>query len=160
MGISSIKSIFQLETYKMDNIKFSVDQSLNVLAQGSGIFLNENDFSLALRNPFRFKDDKKTFYVSGVRITLKLRNKKEEEIANGSFEISGLFSAKGFKDLQIEEKLAKYQAPTILLPYIRACITSVLANAGFGSIILPLINMNIVANSMDLKIEDKGAATK
>ncbi len=155
MADSSIKSAFQMLSFKMDKIDFSVTPTLGVLSMNLGAELGENDFKISFRNPFRYTEDNKNLYVTGLMISLSIKNKDKNEIANGVFTITGLFSAENFEDKSIEEKLAKFQAPTILLPYIRSCITSTLANAGFGSIVLPLINMNAVAQTVELQIEDK-----
>ncbi|MFI3257973.1 MAG: hypothetical protein R3Y36_06725 [Spirochaetales bacterium] len=42
----------------------------------------------------------------------------------------------------------------ILLPYLRATLTSVLSSSGFSVILMPLININKVAKELNVEIED------
>ena len=55
----------------------------------------------------------------------------------------------------VEDKIIKIQAPAILFPYLRASVTSVLLNAGFSQIQMPLINVNELASNFELTIEDR-----
>lgn len=52
------------------------------------------------------------------------------------------------------ESLVKLQIPAILFPYIRAAMTSFLANAGFPGVHLPLINVQRFAAGQDLQLEE------
>jgi preprotein translocase subunit SecB len=75
-------------------------------------------------------------------------NTKKEVVPLIKCEVSivGMFSAEqGRFSKDIEDKLVKIQIPAILMPYVRATITSLLAHAGFGSVIFPLINIHEVA---------------
>ncbi|MDQ7031324.1 MAG: protein-export chaperone SecB [Desulfonauticus sp.] len=64
----------------------------------------------------------------------------------------------GKLEKEVEEKLVKYQIPALLFPYLRGTITSFLSNAGFASVILPLINIYALAkdylSDMDIEIID------
>jgi preprotein translocase subunit SecB len=60
--------------------------------------------------------------------------------------IAGLFTVdKGKFDKGTEKGLVRIQIPALLLPYLRGTITSLLANAGYGTVILPLINIHALA---------------
>lgn len=155
----SIKSHFQLISYKIDKISFSVVQTVGVLASIFPTTINETDFQIGARNPFKFYDNGRVLYVNGLNIKLAIRN-GESVIANGEFIVTGLFEAAGFESKDVEEKIVKYQAPTILFPYLRSCITNVLATAGFGAVVLPLINVANLISSLDITIEDKGDLQK
>lgn len=155
----SIKSQFQLLSYKMDKVSLDVVQTMGVLASNFPATVQETDFSIRARNPFRFSDNGSVLYVNGINVSLKIRS-GEQVIATGEFTITGLFESSGFDDKLIEERIVKVQAPAILFPYMRACITNVLASAGFGSVILPLINVVNLMSSADIVIEDKGELRK
>jgi preprotein translocase subunit SecB len=94
---------------------------------------------------------KKRVYIGGLKCELALFDKSlpKDEYAPGTARlivkasISGVFAVKkGQFPKELEEKLVKVQIPALLFPYVRGTVTSVLANAGFGSIVLPLLNMN------------------
>lgn len=55
-------------------------------------------------------------------------------------------------DPALRDKLLLNQAPAILMPFLRAAITGMLALAGYGALPLPLINMAALAEDMPRKI--------
>lgn len=57
-------------------------------------------------------------------------------------------------DKETEERLIKYQAPAILMPYLRAAMSFIVTSAGFSTIIFPLVNINAAARSCNIKIID------
>ncbi len=85
------------------------------------------------------------------------KNQPPQALASCSVSIAGLFSIDG--EDKIEKKalasLLKWQFPQILLPYLRSTITMIMSSSGFGSVILPLINMQAVAQNQpeDLEIQ-------
>lgn len=155
-----MKSGIQFESYKLDDILFQLVPEVNILAKKQ--YSNcEIKYQFAFRNALRLKEDIKISYVTGLKIDLTVFDKDlNKQIASGSFVITGLFSSTGEFSKEIEEKLIKYQAPTILFPYIRSSISLILATAGFSTIILPLINVAEAAKSLNLKIEDVPITTK
>lgn len=154
MSASGVVSEFQFESYKMDKIDFKVEQNLSVLASKSHSDCEVN-YTFGFRNVLRFKREDSTLYVSGLQIEVEIfQNTSNEKLAEGTFVITGLFRSKETLEKEAEENLAKFQAPTILFPYIRASISATLSAAGFSSMIMPLINVNASA-SRDIIIEDK-----
>lgn len=154
MGNSGIKSGIQFESYKLDNVSFEMIPEVSILSKKE-YSKCEIKYRFAFRNALRLKKNNKTLYITGLKIDLSIFDKElDKDIANGAFVISGIFSSSGELDKDVEEKLIKCQAPTILFPYIRASITTLLSMAGFSTIILPLINVANAAESLDLKIED------
>lgn len=96
---------------------------------------------------------KQKVYVGGLKCELMLFDKSipeheytlDKAILTVRTTVSGVFAVKkGQFPKELEEKLVKVQIPALLFPYVRGTVTSVLAGAGFGSMILPLINMNEV----------------
>ncbi|CEM61668.1 protein-export chaperone SecB [Treponema phagedenis] len=149
---SSIKSSFQLIDYKIDQINFSLTPETQFLAEDHGNKLFDIEFMF--RDPQKFIDNEETYYVNGIQMLLKVLV-NEEVMANGTFSISGLFKTTGEFSQDIEQRLVKEQIPAILFPYLRAAVTNILASAGFGSAILPLVNIQKMAGSLNLEIIEK-----
>lgn len=68
--------------------------------------------------------------------------------------IGGLFSVEEDRlTKEVEEELVRVHAPAILFPYVRSTLTSLLSNAGFGSFILPLLNIQEMAKQTPVPLE-------
>ncbi|MBI5238132.1 MAG: protein-export chaperone SecB [Deltaproteobacteria bacterium] len=100
-------------------------------------------------------------------ITLNYPNPEKQEVqttAEGQLQdnlvklsigIAGVFTAEeGRFEKTTEETLIKIQIPTLLFPYIRSAITSILAHAGLGSVLFPLINIHELAKNANLVITE------
>ncbi len=149
---SSVTSGIQFNSFKMDKIDFSVTQELGVLAQKDHSNC-EPLFEFAFRDALKFHGNENDSYVTGLQIKLVIKNKNNgKEIAHGLFIITGYFSSLGKFSKEIEEKIVKYQCPTILFPYIRAAISFTLSSAGFSTIVLPVINVNAAAQGANIRI--------
>jgi preprotein translocase subunit SecB len=57
-------------------------------------------------------------------------------------------------DPQREKNMVQINIPAILLPYLRSAITTILSQAGFGTIVLPLINIYEIAKQQTTEILD------
>ncbi|UTY31750.1 protein-export chaperone SecB [Treponema putidum] len=146
---SSIKSDFQFLAYKIDRINFSLEPIANAV-----IYKQTADakveIGFAVRDIGRVTNNEKKQYMCGLDTQLKLYD-NDKLIATGVFGIEGLFLVDGhFKDSQ-ENQIVKFQFPTILFPYLRSAITNILASAGFGSIVFPLINVYNLVENQDKK---------
>lgn len=98
-------------------------------------------------------------YVGGVQLKLEKRMKFDGQTEEPAFRINA--SIVGQFPLQANERLpevqeqtlAKIQIPAILFPYLRSAVSAVMVNAGFGKIVLPLINIHQMAKDAVDKIE-------
>lgn len=163
MGPSSLESGFRFESFKVDKFNFHSVPNLGFLGFNENIPVHAWEYKLRFRNPLYFKAD--NLYVGGLEISLSLpsTNKEEETSEDSEKEplvsleagISGIFKCNNEKRFErdIEESLVRVQIPALLLPYLRATITSVLASAGFGTVILPLINIHAAAKDALSKVE-------
>lgn len=152
--MGGVTSSFIFESYKIDRFEFKTKDAVGVLAGLIGIPPEDWQFSLAFRQPIYFEDQK--IYIGGIEVEMRVpdQDEKEEELVTLSAGIAGLFkSSEGVFPEEIEQKLVKVQIPTILLPYLRSSVMSFLANAGFGSVVLPLINIAQMAKDTLGKIE-------
>ncbi len=142
---SSIKSDFQFLAYKIDRINFSLEPIANAVMYKQTAD-TKVEIGFAVRDIGKVTNNEQTQYMCGLDTQLKLYD-GDKHIATGIFGIEGLFFVDGhFKNSQ-ENQIVKFQFPTILFPYLRSAITNILASAGFGSIVFPLINVyNLVSN--------------
>ncbi len=152
-------SAFQFLSYRIHYLRMTAQGTFSTY---QGQIVDPNDvwrISLNVREPIFYKKTKA--YLGGVDLALNLFGKdlpeedRSPEKATLTVEagISGVFNVeKGRLSKETEDQLVKVQIPAILFPYLRGAVTSLLANAGFGSVILPLINMNEVGKS---SLQDK-----
>lgn len=163
MSESSIISQFRFVSYKIDTLRFKVKPSIALIELGANFNPGLWEFSVSVRRPLFFK--KKSIYLGGLNCAVRLfpqdlsLEKKEDEKAFVSLDagIAGIFKVEADRfEKSTEDQLVRLQIPTILLPYLRGAVTSLMANAGFGSVVFPLINMHeVVRNTADLEVETK-----
>lgn len=155
MPDSRVEAGIQLESYKIDKIDFNIVPHIDVLRQKM-----QSDcsviFDLAFRDAKRFFNEQGQYiYITGLKSRIKIDSYSlHKTIAEGEFCITGSFLRQGELDKETEERLIKYQAPAILMPYLRAAMSFIITSAGFSTIIFPLVNINAAAHSCDIKIID------
>jgi preprotein translocase subunit SecB len=145
---------FQFVSYKIDNVNLKVAKKVNVLAVNTISQLNEMEFTIGIRRPCKYLLENNIVYVGGINVKVTIYDDKKEKILEGDFGISGLFRPQSGLDKQGEENMVKINMPAILLPYLRSAITTILSQAGFGTIILPLINIHEIVKSKSVEILD------
>lgn len=144
-----MKSSFKFLSFKVDRAKFQIQQTLGLLELNEAINSSHWTLNLQIRKPVFFKG-KKT-YVGGVDCHLSLSEQSSKPLDPAQsipalvvleMGIAGSFSVdEGQMASDIEQNLVKIQIPAILLPYLRSAMSGFLASAGFGSVVLPLINV-------------------
>ena len=159
-----IESEFTFKNYKIDVADLKILPSIDILEYEGGIRADAWEYQIRIRNPLFFK--KKNYYVGGIdcimsifpKKILKKEKKRRNAIIYFHAGISGIFEVfKGEFEGEVEENLVKLQIPAILFPYLRAFVGSVLGNAGFGTINIPLINIQKLSDEVlkDVEIEIK-----
>lgn len=119
-------------------------QNLDVLQFNGALNPSAWNFNITVPTPSYYA--KRNIYIGS--ISCECQAKVEDNIIFSlTANISGAFSSDGRLEKTAEENLIKYQVPAILLPYLRGTITTFISNAGFGSVVIPLVNMNEVAKS-------------
>ena len=117
------------------------------------------EFKISIRSPQRLSNsDNEIAYVGGLDMKVRLLTLIKDEntvIADGEFGISGIFKKNGDMPKHQEEYIVKATIPSILLGYLRSTISLTFATSGFGSIIIPLINISNLVKSADVKIIDE-----
>ena len=156
MSSGSMISPFRFQSYKVDEFSFRAENDLAVLGKMENVSADRWEFRLAFRKPIHFASQQ--VYVGGVDLDLKLNSNTKEQggpLMTLHAGIAGIFSFAPEADINpmVEESLVKYQIPSILLPYLRSCITGFLASAGAGAVILPLINVRDMAREIVLEIQ-------
>jgi hypothetical protein len=148
----SIISPMKFLGYKIDRLNFDVKNYVDIITRSD--FQGDWEFSASFRKPMFMVS--KNLYIGGLELNL-IHYKELRSIDTGEMnrhpvvEInSGIIGSFSFEEKinQDQEKvLVERQIPTILFPFLRAAITSTIANCGLGSVLLPLINVNEMAKN-------------
>jgi Preprotein translocase subunit SecB len=158
-GSSSIISQMQFLGFKIDVLDLKLKPYIDLLAKED--FKNGWAFETHFRIPSHSKT--KNLYLGG--LLLKLTNTQNiKSVSTGEIEnvevlslnagITGTFQFESQIDQKQEKLLVERQIPTILFPFLRAAITNILASAGYGSFVIPLMNVAEMAKQTNLVIED------
>ena len=163
--MGSIESYFRFEGYKIDRIFYETIPHVDFLGVKANLPSERWKTQIGIRQPAFFKSTKQ--YVGGLDITLNYPNPEIQktgvatetgqlqDIVKLSIGISGVFTVEeGRFEKAIEESLVKIQIPALLFPYLRSAITSILAHAGLGSVLFPLINIQELAKNANLMITE------
>ena len=162
--MSRIKeSAFECESYKIDSVRLEMKRNLGMLESRGTIDPKNLIFKVGLRDPFFIKSQNR--YIGSLLLELIVvlpKPTNENEIQNEedallkiNLSITGLFKVdKGRFEPKIEENLAKIQIPAILFPYARSTLSSLLANGGYGSVVLPLVNVQELAKQTPIKVKE------
>jgi hypothetical protein len=156
---SRIISQMEFRGFKIDVLELKLKPYVDLF--GIEEFKTGWNFETLFRAPGHFSS--KNLYLGGLQIkvtnTQDIRSKTSGEIEqvevltlNGG--ITGAFSFTGPIDKKLEKMLVEHQIPTILFPYLRAALTNVLASAGYGSLIIPLMNVAEMAKQSNLTIRE------
>lgn len=145
--MAAIESKFRFVGYKIDSIALNMFPAIQIL-QHSALPPGNWNIGLKIRPPQFFTDSK--LYIGGIDCNLQFHVEGAPSEAPsqvtmnigiaGSFQVSERFTEK-----HIEESLVKIQMPLLLFPYLRGAITSILANSGYGTLIMPLVNLHELA---------------
>lgn len=142
--MGSLKSGLQFLSYKVDNIKLHMRNTLRMLG-ASFDQQPEWKFRYGVSQPLYIKSE--DVYVSGVTVIAVLGKVKKPDVKL-EMSISGIFKLIGDPEKKQREEFVKVQMPAILSPYVRSAITYVLAMAGFGQVIPPLVNYRQIAEDL------------
>lgn len=153
--MGGIKALFQFKSYKIDHIKLEMAKSVGLLSSSEDFNQKKWEFSVGIREPTFI--EKINSYIGGINIILALKNPEDDSSNYLDLELgmAGIFNIEERLSQETEEKFIKLNIPTILLPYARAAITAILANSGFGSVVLPLINIQHIFEKNSDKINIK-----
>ena len=156
MAESSVAAEFDFVSYKIDYVSFKMGNEISSLLNTSPIKPEFINLSIKIRNPEKFIIDEKTSYIGGLITQVIILNEADgNTMVEGQFGISGLFTSNDSVDKQAEETFAKINLPALLMPYLRATMTSILSNAGFGTMLFPLVNIYELAKAQNLSIIDR-----
>ncbi|MDR1286539.1 MAG: protein-export chaperone SecB [Treponema sp.] len=150
-GIAS----FQFISYKIDTVNVQVAKKVDTLLMHSFLPPNQMNFEIGFRKTGKYLLNNGIHYVGGLNARIQIIDGNQTQILNGDFGISGLFRPlSDTMDKKLEENMVHINIPAILLPYLRSAITTILSQAGFGTIILPLINVHEVTRQKPVEILD------
>jgi preprotein translocase subunit SecB len=150
-GIAS----FQFISYKIDTVGVQVAKTVDTLLIHSLLPPNQMNFEIGFRKIAKYFLNNAIHYVGGLNIKIQILDSNRIQILSGDFGISGLFRfLSDAMDKRIEENMVRVNIPAILLPYLRSAITTILSQAGFGTIVVPLINVHEAVREKPIEILD------
>ena len=156
MAEGSVTAGFEFISYKIDSISMKMGNNIGYLMNVDPIKTDCISLSIKLRNTEKFIIDEKTTYIGGLMTLIRITDGFDGPVMlEGQFGISGLFASKNTVDEQTEEAFAKINLPALLMPHLRATMTNILSNAGFGTVLFPLINTYELAKTQNISIIDR-----
>jgi len=156
MAEGSVTAEFDFISYKIDAISMKMGNDANYLMNIGPIKPDCIKLSIKLRNTEKFNIDGIVTYIGGLMTQIRITNEVDGPMMlEGQFGISGMFTSKKTVDKQTEEAFAKVNLPALLMPYLRATMTNIISNAGFGTMLFPLINIYELAKTQNLSIIDR-----
>ncbi|MDR0642006.1 MAG: protein-export chaperone SecB [Treponema sp.] len=154
MADSSGIASFQFLSYKIDTVNIQVTKNIGTLSMYSILPSNQMNFEVGFRKAGKYLINGVVHYMGGLNIKIQIFDNNKIKILSGDFGIAGLFRPVGDTDRNFEENMVHINIPAILLPYLRSAITTILSQAGFGTVVLPLINVYEIARKNPVEILD------
>jgi preprotein translocase subunit SecB len=155
MASSSVTAEFNFISYKIDFISLKMNPKFSYLLDTAPVKPENLRLSIQLRSTEKFNINGSIHYVGGLSTNITIQNNETfEEMLNGNFGISGIFTPVGSVESAAEENFVKVNLPALLMPYLRAAMTNVLSNAGFGTILFPLVNVYELAKIQNHPMAD------
>ena len=154
--MGGVESGFQLASFKIDSVVLNVFPSKQIIENQGHIPASDWDVKYRFRTPMHFKEDDSYLCGVEVKVTLPFPDGMKPEEGYYAEPESGLINLTAgiTGSIKVVERgvppetvkqIISIQVPTVLLPFLRGMVTSVLANEGFGSFIFPLVNMHKLA---------------
>jgi preprotein translocase subunit SecB len=147
MADGGITAQFNFLSYKIYKVEMEMDNKLGYLLNNDAILSSEVELSIRLSDTDKYiSSDGSIMYLRGLNTRIEIIDKDKEtgtenSILKGEFSIKGVFAPTGPVEKEAEENFTKINIPAILMPYLRASMSSVLSGAGFGTVLFPLINI-------------------
>jgi preprotein translocase subunit SecB len=155
MSEGSITADFDFISYKIDSISMKMGNDISFLKNTENIKPDCIQLSIRLRDPEKFVLSGETTYIGGLMTQIRITDGVNgPTMLEGKFGISGMFTSKKLVDNKSEETFAKVNLPALLMPYLRAAMSNILSNAGFGTMLFPLVNIYELAKTQNLSIID------
>lgn len=153
MAKSIIASPVFFDSFKVDRLLLQMKPHLELVDFQGMLNPQSWDVQIDLRVPTFFTKRKQ--YLGGFRMMLMLypedmsaeQRNEENFLISMDCSIIGLFRVESERmSTEAEHKFIKATIPAILMPYLRAAISSTFATSGFGTVKVPLINMAEMAD--------------
>jgi preprotein translocase subunit SecB len=155
MSTSSVESQFQFISYKIDKIEMRMTNKINFLLNNNPVLSDNIKLGIRIGNPMKYSINSVPHYIGSISVNVDIQDPaSHENILTGEFGITGIFTTTTSIDKEVEERMVKINIPALLMPYLRSTMTNVLSNAGFGTVLLPLVNMYELAQRSNIEIID------
>ena len=140
----SMKASLQFVSYKIDVMKLDVQDKVGVICAA---YNGQEDWSFlfGLMQPSYLKGP--DIYISGVNAKTMLGSVEKPEVSL-FVNVTGIFKKDGEQFGEGWENFIKAQMPAVLSPFLRTAITNILAMAGFGQVVPPLVNFHKMSKEL------------
>jgi preprotein translocase subunit SecB len=142
-------SSFQFVNFKVDKCTLEIKHTLDTILMNVDP-TTQWAINLSIRQPTYFQTVK--MYLGGIDADLQLKavspspGTEVVPFVKINIGVVGVFTTEDRFEPEVEQNLVRSQIPAILFPYLRAAATSVAASGGFGTVIIPLMNIQKWAN--------------
>jgi preprotein translocase subunit SecB len=155
MSSSGVTAQFNFISYKIDSVNLKMNTQIQYLLNTDPIKPENLRLAIQLRSTEKFNINGSVQYVGGLSTKMTIIDEKtQEEILEGVFGISGIFTPVGSVESSAEENFVKVNLPALLMPYLRAVMTNILSNSGFGTVLFPLVNVYELAKNQNYPMID------
>lgn len=149
----AVKTQLQINNVYTKNMEFHPLDTPMVLGLVTADNKPETKINLKL-NASAFKDNQ---YEVTLTITASV-NLEKKEIFKADVEQAGLFTLDGFDEIELSQALGTY-CPSILFPYAREAMSTLVEHGGFPQIPLQPINFGEVYKRYEQELKAKGITT-
>jgi preprotein translocase subunit SecB len=158
MDSGSVGAKFKFTSYKIDSINLKMNPKISYLMDTDPVGQENLRLGIKLRSTEKFSIDGSIQYIGGLSAQIEILDRKSrEEMMSGDFGISGIFTPAMPLEGTVEETFAKINIPALLMPYLRAAMTNILSNVGFGTVLFPLVNIYELAKAQNCPVIDRTA---
>jgi preprotein translocase subunit SecB len=156
MATGGLEAQFQFASYKIDLIRMKMNNELQNLVNNNSLGQESMSLSMNIRNTEKFLINGKIYYVGGLTTKIHVQGSSNtDSMLDGEFGISGIFFPVGQISQKAEDTFTKINMPALLMPYLRVAITNILSCAGFGTVLLPLVNIYELAQRQNPRLIDR-----
>ena len=140
---SSGVNTFNFRSFKVDQVALNMVPNIQIL-ELANYAQYDWDINLRVRHVTFFTKVK--VYVAGLDCELSLFQKTPTgRVATPAVTLNigcaGSFSSENRLPKEVEEQIVKLQFTALMFTQLRGAISAILANSGYGSVLLPLVNV-------------------
>lgn len=150
--MNEVEAVLLFHDHKIDTVSFDARKELGLLSAQFPVVNAKWNFNLAFRLPLFAEPIGR--YFTGMEVTGTyhgMQHEREYTIAELKVGILGAFSFQADLPENVIAQMLCSNCNAILVPYLRAAISQLVLNAGYGVASLPVINVLSAAEAALMK---------